>query len=511
MQVLLLGLFVAVYLHDLATAVEIVAEGEAVRTVEALPEDIWPGLGLWAVLLIVLLPKLFVGSSYWLTCRRTRISLGTARGQKALNRLEAMSSALPLLLLCLFIIDLSAGALRHLRVPLQHTVLIDELLVMLPTLLAVLWSWWAYQPVDGRLREAMIMRDADAGKPVYPLLTRGAYITMQLRHQFGLLLLPLLAVFAWAETLNLLGPSFNGPLSANAVLALSPLGVLVIFVGAPLIIRHVWHTRPLPAGEVRDRMVALCEQHRVRVRELLLWQTSGRMINAAVTGLFSRVRFILLSDGLLDQLDPREIEAVMAHELAHVKRKHLVWMAIIVIALLGSIEGSGYALLDAVAGPMQAQVSGTDAVAQDPLLNFNDPNVRMALVSMPAFIAALFAFGWVSRRIERQADVFAVQHLAMYAKDGADSEENSVEPSDTVTFDVASVQTMIHALQRVAELNHSPTTRKSWRHGSIAWRQDHLRSLIGQPLENPPVDRVLLRVKIATLIGLVLTAYFYIA
>ena len=119
MQVLLLGLFVAVYLHDLTTAVNVVEGGEVVREAEALPGDVWPGLGVWAVLLIVALPKLFVCFSYWLACRNTYRRLGTERGQRALNRLEAMTSALPLLLLCLFIADLSAGSLRHLRVPLR--------------------------------------------------------------------------------------------------------------------------------------------------------------------------------------------------------------------------------------------------------------------------------------------------------------------------------------------------------------------------------------------------------
>ena len=33
------------------------------------------------------------------------------------------------------------------------------------------------------------------------------------------------------------------------------------------------------------------------------------------------VRYILLSDGLLDQLRPRAVEAVMAHEIAHVRRR----------------------------------------------------------------------------------------------------------------------------------------------------------------------------------------------
>jgi Zn-dependent protease with chaperone function len=190
----------------------------------------------------------------------------------------------------------------------------------------------------------------------------------------------------------------------------------------------------------------------------------------------SKVRFILLSDGLLDQLGPREIEAVMAHELAHVKCKHLIWMALAVVALLGSLEGGGYAALDAWAGPMLAQVSGSDAEIEQASLSLNDPNVRMALVSIPAFLTALLAFGWVSRRIERQADVFAVQHLAMNAEEAEDAEDAPPATQAAQTFDEASVQTMVYALQRVSELNHAPTTRKSWRHGSIAWRQDHRRS-----------------------------------
>ncbi|MEO0474442.1 MAG: hypothetical protein AAF085_00535, partial [Planctomycetota bacterium] len=61
MQVLLLGLFVAIYLHDATTTVEITSNGKVVGIAEALPGDVWPGWGLWTVLLIVVGPKLLVG------------------------------------------------------------------------------------------------------------------------------------------------------------------------------------------------------------------------------------------------------------------------------------------------------------------------------------------------------------------------------------------------------------------------------------------------------------------
>ena len=40
------------------------------------------------------------------------------------------------------------------------------LLTMLPTLAAVYGLWYSYYPVDRALREAVIMRDLDAGKAV---------------------------------------------------------------------------------------------------------------------------------------------------------------------------------------------------------------------------------------------------------------------------------------------------------------------------------------------------------
>lgn len=492
MQLLLLGLFAAIFLHDATTFVEVGQGGASVRAEEALPGDTWPMLGAWPVILLVLLPKLLLSGFYSLACHHTRRVLGTAKGKRSHNRLEAFTAALPLLLLMLFVSDLAIGGLRTLRIPLQHTVLIDELLVMLPTLLTVIASWAMYYPVDRRLREAVIMRDADAGKPVYPLLSRGGYVTIQLRHQFGLVLLPLLMVLCWYETIVLLGPDFHCVISNQAAQVLSPIGVLAIFICSPLVIRYVWQTRPLPPGEVRDRMLALCHQHKVRVRELLLWQTSGRMINAAVAGLISKVRYILLSDGLLDQLGPREIEAVMAHELGHVKCKHLIWMGAAIIALLGTLEGGGYALLE------------------NTVVTIEDPTLRILAVSAPSLIIALLAFGWVSRRVERQADVFAIRHLAMT------SQTKAYDASGTQLFDQEAVDTMVHALQRVAVLNHVPLTPKSrrenlmhWRHGSIAWRQGHLRSLIGTPINQTPVDRVLNKVKLATLLGLGIATLFY--
>lgn len=503
MQVLLLGLFVALYLHDTTTAVTAQAPDGSLSAVEALPSEAWPYLGPLPVALLVLGPKLLIALAYQTACMRTRRKLGTPSGQRTLSTLEKFTDALPFVLLLLFAADLVAGGLRAIRLAFSHTVLLDELIVLLPTLVVAVLSWWSYYPVDRRLREATIFRQADEGKPVYPLLQRWQYVSMQARHQFGLLLLPLSAIYAWNESLTLLGPDHHALISADVAMWLMPVGVLIVFLLAPLVIRFVWHTVPLPDGEVRNRMLALCKQHNVCVRQLLLWRTGGGLVNAAVTGMLRPVRYILLSDGLLDQVPPRTVEAVMAHELAHVKLRHIIWMGLTIITLIGLLEVAAQLTLTEVLIPWMGNVS-IAALSEYSGIDLYNPQHQMLLTAAPVFGLTLFAFGWVSRRIERQADVFAARHLARTTDDKAyDAHARQV-------FDDDSVYTMVGALNQVAAFNHAPVDRPSWRHGSIAWRQAHLRSLIGKPTTNTPVDRTLMKVKATVLMGLVILIMSYL-
>ena len=172
----------------------------------------------------------------------------------------------------------------------------------------------------------------------------------------------------------------------------------------------------------------------------------------------------------------REVEAVMAHEIGHVKRKHMFWLIAAAAALLLGAElifRGG--LLAIVHGPV---LPGPLAWVQHTLADPTNLDRTSMILAMAGWFVS---FGWVSRRFERQADTFAVQHLATrygqmhHAKLG-----QMVDP--------AAADTMIQALQQIADLNHIPTHRNSWRHGSIHWRQTYLQSLIGQPLNKLRID-----------------------
>lgn len=465
MQVLLIALVLGLLIHDAIAPVEV-------------------GTGDARLLVVVLLPKLAVAVGYWIACRWTLREINERKPARALRRLDRFTTLFRVAILALYVVDLAGGALVALRGAIGDPIFIDEGLILLPTLGLLAFGWWAYYPIDRRLREAELMRRVDSGLPVYPIWSRGRYLSAHLRHEVALVLLPLLLILAWVEIADQFVPvawSFRG-LDAMPLIVFAGSGL--IFLLSPMVIRYVWSTQPMPPGSVRDRLMAMCRMHRVGVRDVLLWRTAeagGGMINAAVMGLVAPVRYILLTDALLDQMREEHVEAVMAHELAHVKRHHMFWLLVAALAALGGAELVTHALLATVGEWWFARDLPGAALLMDgtPVL------VATMLITLGVWAVV---FGWVSRRAERQADAFAVRHVAM--RRGLDR------------IDSASAATMIGALQMVATLNHMATTRHNWRHGSIAWRQAYLRTLIDQPMDNLAIDRQMRHVQIVTSIVL---------
>ena len=80
----------------------------------------------------------------------------------------------------------------------------------------------------------------------------------------------------------------------------------------------------MPPGGLRDVLDGVCARAGFRCDDLRLWETSSpRMLNAAVTGVLQRWRSIFLTVPLVRRLPRAPLEAVLAHEIAHVQRRHL--------------------------------------------------------------------------------------------------------------------------------------------------------------------------------------------
>jgi Zn-dependent protease with chaperone function len=353
------------------------------------------------------------------------------------------------------------GSLAAVREGLGEWIVVNEMLVLGPGLVAIAGMWWAYYPIDRRLREAALMRQIDAGSTIWPIWTRGQYVWNQFRSNVLLL--------GWSQMVDRIAPHLPDGLMFPEAMVIA--GGMGIFLAAPLLIRSVWDTVPLADGPLRRSLLELCGQYRVGVRQLLLWRTYGGMINGAVMGLIGPLRYILLTDGLIERLAPEHVEAVMAHELGHVRRHHMPWLAICAIVPLMA----GSMIMDASLGLLQ-QSPGYPAWNLD-LLHIVGTGMLLT--------GWLLAFGFVSRRFERQADTFALQHMARKHADPANPHLITATAADIVSG----------ALLRIASLNHQSPDRRSWRHGSIQWRVDYLQSLVGTPIDRCPIDLEMARLR----------------
>ncbi|MBL4701935.1 MAG: M48 family metalloprotease [Phycisphaeraceae bacterium] len=280
------------------------------------------------VITVLFLPKLLLLLIYQKLCQQALKIPSTQR----LKRLDRMGSILRLLLLTSYAMDLMSGGLNWARQTLGDWVLLDESVVLLPTLLTYLLFWRIYYPVDRKVREAMAFAAVDAGEPVAPIWTMNQYLIAQIRHSLLIPGIPLLILLGWTEALNMAPenwitlPGRAGEPGMSLYTPLSLGGAAAVFLATPVMIRCLWDTHAMPSSPMRLRLLQLCKDYRVRVREILYWKTFGGMANGAVIGFIGPLRYILLTDVLLSQMAPSSIEAVMAHEIAHIRKKHMFWM-----------------------------------------------------------------------------------------------------------------------------------------------------------------------------------------
>ena len=150
-----------------------------------------------------------------------------------------------------------------------------------------------------------------------------------------------MAAWAWDEVKDWLVGLVIAVLLAEVVYAtirLAPLNwwllswaifivLTVVFAQvAPVVLFPLFYKfKPLENDELRARLVRLGERAGTRVRGVYEWKLSekSKKANAALTGL-GATRRIILSDTLLENYSPDEIEAVLAHELGHHVHRHML-------------------------------------------------------------------------------------------------------------------------------------------------------------------------------------------
>lgn len=169
----------------------------------------------------------------------------------------------------------------------------------------------------------------------------------------------------------------------------------------------VLKTSPLPP-ERRQRVMELARSMHAGVRDVRSFPARGqRLANAMQLGILPGLRYVLVSDYLLDHMDEREVEAVLAHEFGHAREYHV------------SLKLVGYLVLWAC---FELGISSIHRGSTSPVL--------WALMPLGFFVALIVVQGLLGIRLERRADDVAAKAVG--------------------------AQPLASALAKLGELNHLP-------------------------------------------------------
>ncbi len=170
--------------------------------------------------------------------------------------------------------------------------------------------------------------------------------------------------------------------------------ILLAQLAPVLFIPLFFKLKPLPAGELKERLLALCQKFQIHVKEIyhLGMGEKTEKGNAAFTGL-GRTKRILIGDTLYEKYPADQVEAVFAHELGHQVHNDL-WKGIFFSTFWIYL---GFYVTNRVFGGMQEEISRPLGM----LIFF----LLFTLIQIP--IGVLQAA--YSRNRERAADAFAAE------------------------------------------------------------------------------------------------------
>ena len=346
-----------------------------------------------------------------------------------------------------------------------------ELLIFAPLVFGLLCSWAIFYDLEKALHD--LRSTAGSGSEFW---SRGAYVAFHARHSLGLACAPLLLLIL-AKDLPAYIPGRFGD-SSLVPQALIIVAAMCLFLGMPWVVRLVLGLRPLPDSPLRDRLVACGQRLKFRAGDILVWDTRGAVANAMVVGIVPWIRFVVFTDRLLTEMSPDEVEAVFGHEVGHVKHRHMLYY-------LAFFVGSLVVLMQLWDGAFRSFFSNDGGQA----LGLREAIAYLALrqdlfsLSLLAIVGVyiFLVFGFLSRRCERQADVYACRTVSC-SKSECTGHELAARAPQARGLCATGIRTFIQALEKVAILNgisrEHPGWLQSWQHSTIAHRVDFLERLI---------------------------------
>ncbi len=283
----------------------------------------------------------------------------------------------------------------------------------------------------------------------YSRISRRAYVTSNISFSMPVLL-PWVVISGVSDIIHLL------PMGVLTQVLSTPEGeiayfmvfLIIVAIMGPLLIQKFWGCQPLEQGVNRTRIENLCRSVNLGYRNILHWPIfEGRIITAGVMGLVKRFRYILVTRALLNLLEPHEVDAVIAHEIGHVKKRHLLFYLFFFVGYMII----SFSFLDLI---IYAMIYFDPLIKAFNRMGFNTVTVTSFIFSLVIITTFLiyfrYIFGFFMRNFERQADAYVY-----------------------TMFDTAT--SLISTLKKISLTGRQSPDKPNWHHFSITERIEFLR------------------------------------
>jgi len=182
-------------------------------------------------------------------------------------------------------------------------------------------------------------------------------------------------------------------------------GIVIVFTVfmnlfyAKLIVPLFNKQTPLEDGSLREKISEYAQSVGFSLKNIFVIDGSKRSTkaNAYFSGFGSEKR-ITLYDTLINDLEEEEIVAVLAHEVGHYKRKHIIFNLITSILLTGLML---FILSIFISNPLLSNALGVE------IPSFHVGLIAFGLLYSPISEIIGLAMNYISRKFEYQADDYA--------------------------------------------------------------------------------------------------------
>ncbi len=244
--------------------------------------------------------------------------------------------------------------------------------------------------------------------------------------------------------------------------------LILMALFGPVLVQKIWNCRPLENGITKTRIQELCTRTNLKFAEILKWELfGGSMITAGVMGLWSRFRYLLVTPALVKFLDGDEIDAVISHEIGHIKKRHLYFYVLFFAGYMACV----YFLFN----PLMLLIHSSVTIGKlSVYFNINHDtltSIAFSLILISVFLFYFrYIFGYMMRNFERQADIF-------------------------VFSVVGDVSGLINTFYKIVRFSGQSPDKPNWHHFSISQRIRFLEECRIEPakinLHNKKISRII--------------------